>query len=310
MGDGLTPWLMAASPCLPGCPAGQGPGGGPGGVRRLYYPGPGSPALRIEIIREEVAAPDAEATSIVATGPLTSDSLGRGEMLGKAHRTRTPALLRRHRPHRAAPAIDVAASGPPATGAGTTTSTARLTGLSTTPFSPRSSRPSRTSPRGFEEPEVLRGLPAGRGHGRAGAGDAGPRPHEAGGPGRPAHRGAAALRGGPAPRGQRRPATPSTWSASRPGWRPAGAGARVPADPRPGTRRVPAARQHPPQHLHRLAPTPRSCASLSRPTPASFSPARSPGWKDTVESASAGIIAGINAARRISPAGRRWYLRP
>jgi len=42
---------------------------------------------RIEIIREEVAAPDPEATSIIATGPLTSDSLAQalGRLTGQQH---------------------------------------------------------------------------------------------------------------------------------------------------------------------------------------------------------------------------------
>jgi methylenetetrahydrofolate--tRNA-(uracil-5-)-methyltransferase len=41
----------------------------------------------IEIIREEVAAPDLEATSIIATGPLTSDSLAEalGRLTGQQH---------------------------------------------------------------------------------------------------------------------------------------------------------------------------------------------------------------------------------
>ena len=41
----------------------------------------------IEIIREEVAAPDPEATSIIATGPLTSDSLAEalGRLTGQQH---------------------------------------------------------------------------------------------------------------------------------------------------------------------------------------------------------------------------------
>ena len=41
----------------------------------------------IEIIREEVAAPDPEATSIIATGPLTSDSLAEalGRLTGQEH---------------------------------------------------------------------------------------------------------------------------------------------------------------------------------------------------------------------------------
>jgi methylenetetrahydrofolate--tRNA-(uracil-5-)-methyltransferase len=41
----------------------------------------------IEIIREEVAAPDPEATSIIATGPLTSDSLAQalGRLTGQQH---------------------------------------------------------------------------------------------------------------------------------------------------------------------------------------------------------------------------------
>jgi methylenetetrahydrofolate--tRNA-(uracil-5-)-methyltransferase len=42
---------------------------------------------RIEIIREEVAAPDPEVTSIIATGPLTSDSLAEalGRLTGQQH---------------------------------------------------------------------------------------------------------------------------------------------------------------------------------------------------------------------------------
>jgi methylenetetrahydrofolate--tRNA-(uracil-5-)-methyltransferase len=42
---------------------------------------------RIEIIREEVAAPDPEATTIIATGPLTSDSLAQalGRLTGQQH---------------------------------------------------------------------------------------------------------------------------------------------------------------------------------------------------------------------------------
>ena len=42
---------------------------------------------RIEIIREEVAAPDPEATTIIATGPLTSDSLAEalGRLTGQQH---------------------------------------------------------------------------------------------------------------------------------------------------------------------------------------------------------------------------------
>jgi methylenetetrahydrofolate--tRNA-(uracil-5-)-methyltransferase len=41
----------------------------------------------VEIIREEVAAPDPEATSIIATGPLTSDSLAEalGRLTGQQH---------------------------------------------------------------------------------------------------------------------------------------------------------------------------------------------------------------------------------
>ena len=41
----------------------------------------------IEIIREEVAAPDPEATTIIATGPLTSDSLAEalGRLTGQQH---------------------------------------------------------------------------------------------------------------------------------------------------------------------------------------------------------------------------------
>ena len=52
----------------------------------------------IEIIREEVEAPDPEATTIIATGPLTSEPLA--ESIGQAHGTGAAAFLRRHRPHR------------------------------------------------------------------------------------------------------------------------------------------------------------------------------------------------------------------
>ena len=88
----------------------------------------------IEIIREEVEAPDPEATTIIATGPLTSELPGRG--VGKANRTRTPPLLRRHRPHRGGGVHrpDKKPSGPPATGPGTITSTARFPKPSTPPF--------------------------------------------------------------------------------------------------------------------------------------------------------------------------------
>ena len=52
----------------------------------------------VEIIREEVAAPDPEATTIIATGPLTSEPLA--EALGRTYRPGASAFLRCHRPHR------------------------------------------------------------------------------------------------------------------------------------------------------------------------------------------------------------------
>ena len=88
----------------------------------------------IEIIREEVEAPDPEATTIIATGPLTSDPLA--EALGRLTGQAAPPLLRRHRPHRGGGVHrpDKKSSGPPATGPGTITSTARSAKPSTPPF--------------------------------------------------------------------------------------------------------------------------------------------------------------------------------
>ena len=157
-------------------------------------------------------------SSIIATGPLTSDALA--EEIARAHRLGPAVLLRQHQPHRrrrfgrhrhrllglALRQID-----------------RRHRRLPELPVRPRAIRAlRRRAAAGAERLRahrrgrhaVLRSLPAHRGAGAARPRDAALRPHEADGPDRSAHR-PAALRGGAAAPGKPARRTASTWWAFR-----------------------------------------------------------------------------------------------
>ena len=114
---------------------------------------------------------------------------------------------------------------------------------------------------------------------RRGPGDAALRPDEAGGPARSAHRPGAA-RGGAAP--ARGPGGADVEPGRLPDPAPdPGAAAGVPDDSGPRGRRVPALRQHPPEHLPQQPGEPRARRSRRGTTTGSSSRASSPASRDT-----------------------------
>ena len=211
---------------------------------------------RDPLVREEIREIPREGFVVIATGPLTSPALDARDRGAPRHRG--PLLLRLDGADRrsllARPLEDVRPL-PLREG--------RRRGLLELPAHERGVRAlPRRAPRGrdgagqgLREGDLLRGLPADRGHGRARPRDAPPRADEADGPSRPAHgqdpvgrRAAAAGRSGPGALQPRR--LPD--EAEDPG-----AAEGLPDDPRPRERRVRALRDAPPQHVHPRAGAPR-----------------------------------------------------
>ena len=144
---------------------------------------------------------------------------------------------------------------------------------------------------------LLRGLPAGRGDGQARPGDAALRADEAGRACRSAHRPRPVGRGAAPARGQgRADVEPGRLPDPAPDSR---AAAGVPDDPRARERRVPALRQHPPEHA--TSTRRRHWAQGSRTSDGSglFFAGQLTGVEGYTESLGTGILAGINLARHL-----------